>query len=681
MDGLDFRFLGRDSKVWQKKYFFREIGRGGNPDSAFMLLLVSGRVRSVENTAAFGSALYAKLVGQYGRSHLSDSPRDMVKRLVDIVNAEAVEAKKSRTELAAGFLHFKGNRAAAGSVGRLRAGFAHREGLVATSPLPERARQKGSESQVSLDLGHTVEGDLSHTPAFFIAPAGAMAMGDEHLRKFLWGFVSDDRGLRDSAPADWEHLPCLLGIAPGVEKESAPSAKKRERKEAGRRFAATRTGESIPAKRSSPVVSGQAQPKSTRPRGPSLSALRAALWVALVATIAFLGIKLVFSRSGGESQNAQTGMTSVPVGYESEELQSDDPGGVPGEAAGEGSSGEAAIESESVEQAAPVSIEARALWSSKLGGIITSSPADLGEGVAFGSRDGSVYCLGKADGKVDWKHDGADGFGSSPAVAGERLFIGCYDGNVLCLDARSGSRLWRYKTGGRVVSSPTVTPEGEVLIGSYDGFLYCIKSDGKLKWRFRSGARVWCSPAYSNGRVFFGDLEGRLHCLDVSDGGRVWSKTAPAAVYSSPSVADSRIFFGSSDGTVAAYSAADGERLWKYAGHRGVSSSIGVISGTVVVGFKDGTLAALAPADGARLWTVRLPGIVRSRPVAWNGAIAVTCYDGHVRVLDISDGSTRSDYEAAGKVYATPLVSSDVVYFGDMNGNFTALSITESSRQ
>lgn len=699
MDNVNYKLFGREAPNWEKKYFFKEVGRGGNPDTAFMLLLASQRGRSSGASKSLGAEVFAKLVKQYGLSHLTDDPRAMVRRLVDIVSAEAADAKGSKTELAAGFLHMKGNRAAAGSVGRLRAGLADRDSLLATSPLPDRARQKGGLGQVALDLGHTVEGNLKDTPAFFIAPSSATAMGEEPLRKLLWEFASCPTGYGSRPPAGWEHLPCLIGTSVGLTaEEPAPSP---------RRMLSRLRPESSSAKkmpsRIEPGVAADSRGRGSRgpfgghPAGGIHSLVsRRALWVGLVAVAAFLVIK--FGLSGPRrTEPPQAGeVRAAPAGYVADGRRADGPTGFAADGAESGGAegsvsngaraagsvadqGRAASE-EGVERegVAPASDPGglRPLWRAELGGTLTSSPVDLGEAVAFGSRSGHVYSLSKEDGAVRWRFEGPDGFGSSPAAASGKIFIGCYDGGVFCLKAKDGSKVWSYKTGGRIVSSPAVTDGGNVLLGSYDGYLYCLSADGELLWRFNSGARVWASPAHSSGRVFFGDLSGRIHCLDASTGAAVWAKTAPGAIYGSPATDEERVYFGSSDGTVMAFKKNDGTELWSVKGPKGVSSSVGVFSGAVVVGYEDGSVAKLASVGGTRLWTVELQGPVRSRPVACNGGIAITCFDGYVYLLDVATGSTLSRYETAGKVYCTPLISSEAAYFGDMKGNFTALDVS-----
>lgn len=703
MEKLDYRLVGRETTSWQKKYFFREVGRPGNPDSAFILLLASQRKRGEGTDEAAGSDVFARLVDHYGREHLTRSPREVVRRLVDIASAAAVGAEESKTELAAGFLHIKGRRAAAGSVGRLRAGLADRESIVATSPLPDRAGKKGGAGQVALDLGQTIEGDLEERPAFFIAPSSAVAVGDEGLRRFLWDMVSSGGGIEASPPADWKHLPCLVGAAtPDRAREIAPPPEKpalkralstmRERRARARRPAAIQQAQA-PA-----VAEPPAELATSRVRA---AAWRTALWVCLVAVIAFFGIRFgLGGRDGQEVASEQPGSPATAASSATGGAEGGKAGGgaedgllvaegTPGEAATEaeqaglnkGTPGEAGLEVSRGETAlggvSGLSLER--LWRRGVGGVLTSSPVDVGDAVAFGSRAGVVHCLAKSGGETRWSFKGPDGFGSSPAAAGGRIYIGCYDGEVFCLNARDGSRVWSYKTGARVVSSPAIGRDGSVLVGSYDGYLYCLYPDGGVRWRFNSGARIWSSPVECEGKAVFADVTGRIRCLDSGTGRALWSRKAGGAIHGSPAAEAGLVWFGSADGTIAALAIADGSVKWTYKGDSPVSSSVALGSGSVFAGYEDGSLVRLSESDGAVAWRARLPGPVRSRPLVLDGAVVMTCYDGLVRMLDITTGDVISSYNANGKIYATPLLASNTLYFGDMTGAFTALEIASSS--
>jgi outer membrane protein assembly factor BamB len=648
---LHYRLLGGDEKTWQKKLFFREVGRPGNPDSAFVLLLASAR-RSGEGgpVESLGLELFSRLAGHYSLGHLTNSPREMVRQLVEIVSAEGSKIRESRIDLAAGFVFVKGRQAAAGSIGRLRAGFANQNRIVASSPLIS-GKGRSVEDQVSLDLGQTVEGDLDELPAFFIAPSGATAVGEEPMRKFLWDFVSDETGIGDKAPSGWEHLPCLVGYA------DEPSEK---------------VVHIEPERPAEPIG-----PMASETEAPSRSAL---YWIGGIAAVAVVAVTTAILMTRGPQVPRETSIPThaIAAGQDASDEEELHPSRE-AEIITAGESVEASGgESPGTEAGGPArpGPALSLLWRKSLGEVLTSSPADIGDALAFGSRGGVVHCLSKSDGSRRWSFKGPDGFGSSPAEWSGRLYIGCYDGNIFCLSAGDGSERWRYRTGGKIVCTPLVTDGGRVLVGSFDGVLYCLSADGDLLWDFNAGSRIWASPEATGSAVLVGDLGGRINCLDLNTGRPRWGKTVGGEIYGSPVLGDGVVYFGSSNGRVIALSAADGGEKWRYSRNGSVSSSLAIGGEVLLAGFDDKTLVALARADGKVLWETAMPGAARSRPVVSGRAAAVTCYDGSVVLIDISTGSILASFSDAGSVYATPVVADGVVYFGDMKGDFMALSAT-----
>ena len=124
---------------------------------------------------------------------------------------------------------------------------------------------------------------------------------------------------------------------------------------------------------------------------------------------------------------------------------------------------------------APVRLEAeltrRPKWVFRTKGGIESAVARDGPRLYCGSRDGHVYAVEAATGRLIWKFDtGALGdVTCSPALAGDLLFVGSHDHHIYALDRETGRERWRFKTGRLVRSSPCVVDGARgVCVGSYD---------------------------------------------------------------------------------------------------------------------------------------------------------------------------------------------------------------------
>ena len=78
-----------------------------------------------------------------------------------------------------------------------------------------------------------------------------------------------------------------------------------------------------------------------------------------------------------------------------------------------------------------------------------------------------------------------------------------------------------------------------------------------------NGYEVLATPAVSQGRLFAGCNDGRLHAFDVRTGRALWKYQTNGPVQSSPSVAGETVYFGSWDGHLYALDVADGALRWK----------------------------------------------------------------------------------------------------------------------
>ena len=99
--------------------------------------------------------------------------------------------------------------------------------------------------------------------------------------------------------------------------------------------------------------------------------------------------------------------------------------------------------------------------------------AVAGDVAVFASRNGSVICRSRDNGRALWTVKTNGGVDSSPVVVGRRVFFGTLDGSLYGLELASGKQAWRFRTGAGVKSSPAVAG-GRMVIGADDGAIYCF---------------------------------------------------------------------------------------------------------------------------------------------------------------------------------------------------------------
>lgn len=110
-------------------------------------------------------------------------------------------------------------------------------------------------------------------------------------------------------------------------------------------------------------------------------------------------------------------------------------------------------------------------------------------------------------------------------------------------------------------------------------------------------------PIVADGRVFVGDVQGRVYAIALDDGSTLWTAPNPGGTLWPGVATDERVVFASTTGYVTAYDAAGGEQLWQYDAGRSITSSPALLDGVVYVASQSGHVHALKLSDGSEAWT------------------------------------------------------------------------------
>jgi len=114
---------------------------------------------------------------------------------------------------------------------------------------------------------------------------------------------------------------------------------------------------------------------------------------------------------------------------------------------------------------------------------------------------------------------------------------------------------------------------------------------------------ISAQPVISDGRVFIGDLQGRVYGISAHDGSTLWSNGVGGAVTVAAAVDGSNVIFVSVGRRVAAFDVASGAERWRHELPRPCVSAPCVLSGQVMVTCLDGRVRAYATGSGSPLWT------------------------------------------------------------------------------
>jgi outer membrane protein assembly factor BamB len=158
---------------------------------------------------------------------------------------------------------------------------------------------------------------------------------------------------------------------------------------------------------------------------------------------------------------------------------------------------------------------------------VVASPTIVGSGadalVAVGGRDGMLYALDLASGRLRWRltHDGSSWI-LATATDGHTLFVASGSAAIIqAVDAQTGAERWRAKTHGAVFASLALA--GDTLLASdFTGALVGLDAaTGQRRWEFPLGGRALSTPLVAGGVVYAASDSGLLRAFDIA--------TTPAA--------------------------------------------------------------------------------------------------------------------------------------------------------
>jgi outer membrane protein assembly factor BamB len=199
-------------------------------------------------------------------------------------------------------------------------------------------------------------------------------------------------------------------------------------------------------------------------------------------------------------------------------------------------------------------------WEYDSDGAITSSPAlvDFAVGgspeILFGTDNGTVYVLDMEGEFVDLVDLESPIIYSTPADMGNGFAIGTKDGKMHIISKGSKKS---FNTGTSISGSPSYVDDylvfgtslEEIIHGVYakndENSIYCIDKKGTLRWSVATGGwSVFSSPALADIdrdgviEVVVGSREGRLYVLNLRTGRTEWTYFDGTGIYASPIIAD-----------------------------------------------------------------------------------------------------------------------------------------------
>ncbi len=238
----------------------------------------------------------------------------------------------------------------------------------------------------------------------------------------------------------------------------------------------------------------------------------------------------------------------------------------------------------------------KARWKRQVAGLNASTPAYSDRMIYLSNLEpGQVLGLASWDGHQVWRHQLPGRTESSPLVVGNKVIVGCECNTIYALDKTTGKTIWERHVNGAVKAAPAYS-DGIVYVGDYAGEMNAIRvSDGSIKWQtgsqgsgFGRSGRFYATATVAFGRVYAGNVDGRMYSFDQRTGDLAWSHSTGNYVYAAAVAARTphtqpTIYFGSYDGTFYALDARTGDERWTAPNLGSISGAASLIGETVYV--------------------------------------------------------------------------------------------------
>jgi outer membrane protein assembly factor BamB len=298
-----------------------------------------------------------------------------------------------------------------------------------------------------------------------------------------------------------------------------------------------------------------------------------------------------------------------------------------------------------------------------------------------------IRALDRKTGSVKWDYDiRKDGeqsqFHGDPLVTDRLLVIGTDGkiGHVYAFERTTGAVLWKYKVNDRGVASDVIRVGDEGCFVTLGNKLVCVDLEtGKPKWSFRSNysgiddCLTCSSPAVSEGRVFFGGLDGFAYALDADNGKLAWKRDLGAKVTTSAAVKGNSVYLGTDKRHVYRLNADSGEILGDAAtnatpyGHLipAGDSLFAFLGDEVVASFSLDLKKLQWSAEASKEWTSARPYLWRDLVLAGNRHELIA--------LRSADGSRAWSFQFPETVRGIG-TSTNVLYIGTLKGPIFAYS-------
>lgn len=272
----------------------------------------------------------------------------------------------------------------------------------------------------------------------------------------------------------------------------------------------------------------------------------------------------------------------------------------------------------------------------------------------------------------------------------ENAYI-AYNQHVYAINLTNGLEQWHYpaepEKNVTFYAAPALTEDGQVIAGGYDNILYSINAQtGAVNWKFEEATDRFIGSSLVAGEMIFApSSDDDLFALDLN-GQPAWAQPfmTESSNWSKPT-ADSNcecVYLASMDHSVYAIDPATGQEIWRSEDLGGATVGTPAVSEdgkTLYIGTFINELVAIDTSNGQIVWRQPTEGWAWASPVLDGDVLYFGDITGNFYAIDRQTGvQLRTPFKADGQIVGKPLITEDGIYFttaGDKAGSLYALTL------
>ncbi|MBK9294015.1 MAG: PQQ-binding-like beta-propeller repeat protein [Oligoflexia bacterium] len=148
---------------------------------------------------------------------------------------------------------------------------------------------------------------------------------------------------------------------------------------------------------------------------------------------------------------------------------------------------------------------------------VDASPVVEEDLIWSASYDGSLYCLSRIDGQVQWRYD--EGSSVAVTIDKDNLYFASLNNNITLLNKKNGNLIWKYNFDEeKGIPTQVVLHKNLALFGQSGGALIALnQKDGKKLAYYIPGQGISATPAVDQARsnVYIFTNQANLHKLSI----------------------------------------------------------------------------------------------------------------------------------------------------------------------